>query len=342
MARTPRAPAPPAVQPQAARWLMLMPNLPGSTTTKRVRVWRRLQNVGAVAVRPSVYVLPAREECMETFQWIAREINEMGGQVSLCEGQFVDGVTDDDIERKFVEARNADYAALGKEARELAKTVKAKRSAAGLEALEAQCATLKQRLEEIVSMDFCHASGREGAEGLIGGIERGLAEKRGPTQAPQRLERSSRPRGATWVTRAGVHVDRIACAWLIQRFIDPGATLKFVPAKGYVPQKGELRFDMYEAEFTHVGDRCSFEVLLERMAIEDPALAAIAEIIHDIDLRDEKFGREETAGVRSQITGLCAKHRDDLERIAAATSVLEALYAFFSLRSRRGKRGAES
>jgi hypothetical protein len=320
---------PPLLQGQGTRWIMLMPNLPGSTTTKRVRLWRRLQSVGAVAVRPAVYVLPARDECMETFQWIAREINEMGGQVSLCEGQFVDGVTDNDIERKFIEARNADYAALGKEARELAKAVKAKRSAAGLEAFETQCAKLKQRFEEIMSMDFCHASGREGAEGLVGGIERSLAEKRGQRKTPPRLERSPKPRGATWVTRTGVHVDRIACAWLIRRFIDPDAKLKFVSAKGYVPEKGELRFDMYDAEFTHVGDRCSFEVLLERMGIEDPALVAIAEIVHDIDLRDEKFGREETAGVRSQITGLCTKHRDDLERIAAATGVFEALYAFF-------------
>jgi hypothetical protein len=335
-------PTPPPLRAQGARWIMLMPNLPGPATTKRVRLWRRLQGIGAIAVRPAVYVLPAREECIETFQWVAREIAEMGGQASLCEGQFVDGVTDDDIERKFIEARNADYAALGKEARELAKALKAKRSATGLETLELQLSKLKQRFEEIVSVDFCHASGREGAEGLIGAIERTLADKRGPERKPDRLERSPRPRGATWVTRTGVHVDRLACAWLIRRFIDADAKLKFVAAKGYVPIKGELRFDMYDAEFTHVGDRCSFEVLLERMGIEDPALAPMAEIIHDIDLRDEKFSREETAGVRSQITGLCAKHRDDLERIAAATPLFEALYSFFSLRSRRSKEGAES
>ena len=321
---------------------MLLPSLPGPATTKRVRLWRRLQSVGAIAVRPAVYVLPAREGCIETFQWVAREIVEMGGQASLCEGQFIDGVTDADIERKFVEARNTDYAALGKEAHDLAKALKAKRSATGAEVLELQFSKLKHRFEEIVSVDFCHASGREGAEGLLGAIVRTLAEKRGPDRQPDRLERSPRPRGATWVTRTGVHVDRIACAWLIRRFIDVDAKLKFVPAKGYVPAKGELRFDMYEAEFTHVGDRCSFEVLLERMGIEDPALVPIAEIIHDIDLRDEKFGREETAGVRSQITGLCARHRDDLERIDAATGVLEALYSFFSIRSRRGRDGTES
>ncbi|HEY1534039.1 MAG TPA: Chromate resistance protein ChrB, partial [Polyangiaceae bacterium] len=163
-----------------------MPNLPGPATTKRVRLWRRLQGVGAIAVRPAVYVLPAREDCIETFQWVAREIAEMGGQASLCEGQFVDGVTDGDIERKFIEARNSDYATLGKEARELEKGLKAKRSTTGLEALELQFSKLKQRFEEIVSVDFCHASGREGAEGFIGAIERTLAEKRGPERKPDR------------------------------------------------------------------------------------------------------------------------------------------------------------
>jgi hypothetical protein len=346
MAVSTRVPIPTPTSPPprgpGARWVMLMPNLPGSATTKRVRLWRRLQGVGAVAVRPSVYVLPARDECVETFQWVAREIAEMGGQASLCEGQFLDGVTDDDIERKFIEARNADYAALGKEARDLAKTLKSKRAVAGLGALEAPLAKLKRRFEEIVSVDFCHASGREGAEGLVGAIERTLAEKRGSQRAPQRLERSPRPQGATWVTRTGVHIDRIACAWLIRRFIDKDAKLKFVVAKGYLPEKGELRFDMYDAEFTHVGDRCSFEVLVERMGIDDPALTPIAEIIHDIDLRDEKFRRAETPGVRSQITGACAAYRDDLGRIAAASPIFEALYAFFSLRSRSTKGGTES
>jgi hypothetical protein len=137
------------------------------------------------------------------------------------------------------------------------------------------------------------------------------------------------------VTRTGVHVDRIASSWLIRRFIDPEARFKFVPAKGYAPKPGELRFDMFEAEFTHVGDRCTFEVLVERMGLRDPALAAIGEIIHDLDLRDDKFGREETAGVRSTIDGICTIARTDDQRIAAASPMLDGLYSHFSLQTRR-------
>ena len=112
------------------------------------------------------------------------------------------------------------------------------------------------------------------------------------------------------MTRQGVQVDRIASAWLIRRFIDPGARFKFVPGTGYRPQPGELRFDMFEGEFTHRGDRCTFEVLLAHAGLDDPALGAIGEIIHDIDLKDGKYGREEAAGMRSLIAGIAAsQHR---------------------------------
>jgi len=290
-------------------------------------------------IKNSVYVLPHREECVESFQWLAKELGEVGGQASLCEGLFFDGVTDDEIERLFVEARDADYAEVSEAARKLAKQLRPKPRAEDLHPLEAQNAKLRKRLEEIIAIDFCNASGREGAEGLVASLAERIAAVRSPSdsKAPP-LERIPKPEKRTWVTRTGVHVDRIASAWLIRRFIDPEATLKFVPAKGYVPRPGELRFDMYDAEFTHDGDRCTFEVLLERMGIVDPALRAIADIVHDIDLRDEKFAREETAGVRSSITGLCVVHRDDEARIAAGTALLDALYAFFSRRP-AGRKG---
>jgi hypothetical protein len=92
---------------------------------------------------------------------------------------------------------------------------------------------------------------------------------------------------------------------------------------------------MFDAEFTHVGDRCTFEVLIERMDLREPALAALGEIIHDLDLHDAKFGREETAGVRSAIDGICTVARDDEQRIAAAAPMLDGLHSHFSLRARR-------
>jgi len=131
-----------------------------------------------------------------------------------------------------------------------------------------------------------------------------------------------------------VFADRIASAWLIRRFIDPQAQFKFVSGKGYRPRDGELRFDMFEAEFTHEGDKCTFEVLLERAGVKDAALRAIAEIIHDIDLKDGKFGRTEVAGIRTLIEGIGAATNDDTQRIARGTAVFNDLYEYFRKKRR--------
>jgi hypothetical protein len=135
--------------------------------------------------------------------------------------------------------------------------------------------------------------------------------------------------GRVWVTRKGIHVDRIASAWLIRRFIDPDARFKFVPARGYRPATHELRFDMFEADFTHEGDRCTFEVLVQRFGLKDLALGPIAEIVHDIDLKDDKFARADTEGVARVIAGLALAHREDDERLEHGSSLFEHLYHYF-------------
>ena len=134
------------------------------------------------------------------------------------------------------------------------------------------------------------------------------------------------------MTRRGIHVDRMASAWLIRRFLDPDAQFKFVPNKGYSPSEGELRFDMF-AEFTHEGDQCTFEVLCDRLAPPDAALRPIAEIVHDIDLKDSKFGRPETPSVECLITGIAALGKEDEARLVRATALFDELHAYFRRRS---------
>ena len=138
--------------------------------------------------------------------------------------------------------------------------------------------------------------------------------------------------GRTWVTRADVHVDRIASAWLIRRFIDPKARFKFVPARGYAPRRGELRFDMTGAEYTHVAEDCTFQTLIKRFSLRDPALAALGEIVHDIDCKDELFKRPETTGIQSLIRGIVRTTADDLARIERGASMLDDLYQSFGRR----------
>jgi hypothetical protein len=125
----------------------------------------------------------------------------------------------------------------------------------------------------------------------------------------------------------------MASAWLIRRRIDAEARFKFVPAKGYVPEDGELRFDMFEAEFTHEGDLCTFEVLLKRFGLEgDQALASIAQIVHFIDVRDGRGELPERAGVERVINGIAAGQPDDEARLGASAVLFDALAEAFRKR----------
>jgi len=167
------------------------------------------------------------------------------------------------------------------------------------------------------------------AEGIVSALEAQIREEGlMPSNGEERGLPESVP-GSVWVTRRGVQIDRIASAWLIRRFIDPTGEFKFVDGKGYKPERGELRFDMFEAEYTHEGDRCTFEVLVQRAGLRDSALMEIAEIVHDIDLKDGKFGREEAAGFKMLIDSVCVATADDNERIARAKAVLDDLYQYF-------------
>jgi hypothetical protein len=321
----------------AERWLLLIHQLPAKPAYLRVKVWRRLQGLGAVAVKATVYALPAKPEAQEDFEWLLREIVQGGGEAMICEARLVDGLTDQEVRALFDRARDADYDELAKEVRTLAAAIGDDAPPEQRTEAKAQLARLKARLAQVTSIDFFGANGREAAEGLLLELEGRLCEKEAAAvlTKPTTSERSfGELRARTWVTRTGVHVDRIASAWLIRRFVDPEARFKFVPAKGYVAEPGELRFDMFEAEFTHEGDRCTFEVLLERVGLGEPAFRAIAEIVHDIDLKDGKFGRPEADGIKTLIAGICAATGDDAERLVRGGAVFEDLHSHFRRRRR--------
>jgi hypothetical protein len=195
----------------------------------------------------------------------------------------------------------------------------------------AKLAKLKSQLLVIVAIDFYGANSRETVDGLLAMLDANLRENpimNSPPDDDNSLGTETL-KGRVWVTRQGVHVDRIASAWLIRRFIDADARFKFVRGKDYAPADGELRFDMFDAEFTHEGDSCTFEVLLSRTGLDNPALRAIGDIVHDIDLKDAKFGREETSGIAHLIAGLTMANKDDEQRISRGAAMLDDLYEYF-------------
>jgi hypothetical protein len=282
-------------------------------------------------------VLPLNEDTREDFEWLLREIEDGGGEAFVCEARLIDGLSDQEIRTLFDRARDADYAQVIKDARLVTKLVRPNAKTSARADARAQVARLRKRLAEIVAIDFFGAIGRETAEEAIRTIEIRLnedADVKGKDTAQSAAEPPEALHNRTWVTREGVYIDRIASAWLIRRFIDPQARFKFVSGKGYRPKEGELRFDMFEAEFTHEGDKCTFEVLLDRCGLKDSALRAIAEIIHDIDLKDGKFGRTEVAGIRTLMEGIGATTRDDAQRLARGAEVFNDLYEYFRKKRR--------
>src|SRR5471032_426748 len=324
---------------EAPRWLMLIHQLPAKPAYARVKLWRRLQALGAVTVKGSVYALPANGETREDFAWLAKEIVESGGEAIVCEAALVEGLSDSELQGLFDAVRDEDYTRIATEARGVAARLGDEPTDNVLADTATQAARLRKQLDAIVAIDFFGAEARATAEGLVSGLEATLKQEEddmpdNKTAAPPAGSLKDR----VWVTRQGVQIDRIASAWLIRRFIDHGAHFKFVPGTGYAPQPGELRFDMFEGEFTHRGDRCTFEVLLGHAGVADPTLTAIGEIIHDIDLKDDKYGREEVAGVRSLIAGIAASSSDDEQRLARGSVLLDDLHrSFAGKKEKKGK-----
>lgn len=261
-------------------WLLLLHQIPAKPSYLRVKVWRRMQQIGAIALKNAAWVLPADDAAREDFEWLMREIEADGGDALLCDARFLAGLSDEQV-AALARARAPRDASRGED-----------RPAAG--------ATAHLR--------------------------------------STRAEDPSRLSGRTWVTRRDVYVDRIASAWLIRRFLDPDARFRFVDPEGYEPASGELRFDMYEGEYTHVGDGCTFEVLASTFAPGDAALAALAQVVHDIDLKESRYGRPEAAGVELLIEGLVAAEPDDAARLERGFVLFGDLYTALQKRLEGGER----
>jgi hypothetical protein len=269
-----------------------------------------------------VYALPAQEDTLEDFRWLLREIVAEGGEASLCEAELVEGISQSELEGLFVAEREAEYAAIAAAAQLLAASTNGVNAGT---AVEAELSRMRQRLSEIEAIDFFGAPAHRAAERALTQLETRI-QKASARKDDNGQFGGGAMRGRTWVTRRDVYIDRIASAWLIRRFIDPKARFKFTGAKSYKPKAGEVRFDMFEAEYTHEGDRCTFETLLERAGLRDRALKAIGEIVHDIDCKDAKFGREEAPGIAALVRGLARAYPDDADRLERGAAAFDDLY----------------
>jgi hypothetical protein len=318
-------------------WLLLIHQIPAKPAYFRAKIWRRLQQLGAVAIKQSVYAMPRQEQALEDLTWIVKEITDGGGEATMIEARFLEGLSDQQVIGLFHAARGNDYAKILAEAQVLQNDWRCQAEESVADCLlefKSRLEKLRKQFTEMVRIDFFKAPEQLQAETALRDLETTLIESRTTEQtAPTQGGGLAGLTGKTWVTRKNVYVDRIACAWLVRRYADPEARFKFVDSGRYSPGPEEIRFDMAEAEYTHVMDKCSFEMMVERFGLTDPALIQVTKIIHDIDLKESAFGLPETPGILALLDGITASAEDDLERIDRASAILDNLLAFFKSRN---------
>jgi hypothetical protein len=341
------------------RWLLFVHQLPSTPSNLRVRTWRRLQQIGAVPIKQAVYVLPDTAATRENFEWLKTEVQASGGDASVFAADNVDAWSDDALIEAFRQSGREAYGALTADVEKVLKRAGRARQPRGARApaIRRLLETFRERLVAIEGVDFFGSAGRDRVVALLKQLE----ERTPQAGRPLTSTRAAGPRdpaaylGRLWVTRARPGVDRMASAWLIRRFIDPQARFGFAPDREAVPGDA-IPFDMFGVELSHQGEGCTFETLCAAFGVDEPAVARIATIVHELDLKDGTFGAAESATVGTLIDGLQFAYADDEALLAQGMVLFEAMYRSFERlarpaghagttrpaeRSRAGRRGPE-
>lgn len=319
--------AQPVTSASPRRWLILVHQLPPLPSNLRVRTWRRLQALGAVAVKQSVYVLPDSAESREDFEWLKVEIEGAGGEAIVYSAEHVDAAAEAALIDHFRQVRQQAYTELAGELQRIQRAAASRQKPSGR---RRDLGRYRDRFAAIERVDFFGSAGRDRVAKLIADLEATApspAKGEGSPPASGGAD-TGQYSGRLWVTRPRPGVDRMSSAWLIRRFIDSNARFGFITdAKA---AGDALPFDMFGAGFGHEGDRCTFETLLARFGIGDAAVARIAEIVHDLDFKDGKFGAPEAATLGIAIEGLQLSSKDDGVLLEQGMTLFEALYRSFA------------
>ena len=308
------------------RWLLLVHQLPSTPSNLRVRTWRRLQELGAVPVKQSVYVLPDSPESREDFEWLRVEIEGSGGEAVIFSGDHLSPEAETALVEEFRRARQAAYTELAAELQR----VRPKTGSRSRKVLDRDLTRYRERFKAIERIDFFGSAGRDRVAQLLTGLESRQSPDR---DSPSVVDDASKFHGRIWVTRPRPGVDRMSSAWLIKRFIDPSATFDFV-TDARSASADALPFDMYGGGFGHEADRCTFETLVLKFGIKDKAVERLGESVHDLDLKDNKFNPPEASTLCAAIEGLQMACSDDHRLLEQGMVLFEAMYRSFAQQTR--------
>jgi hypothetical protein len=314
--------------PSRRRWLLLAHQLPATPSNLRVRTWRRLQDLGAIAVKQSIYVLPDSPESREDFEWLRVEIEGSGGEAVVFSANHLSAESETALVDEFRRNRQTAYTELAAELQRVRPKSDGRRAQSHLREL----ARFRERFQSIERIDFFGSAGRDRVASLLTALESkraGMPNQRaagGGTDVAQY-------KGRLWVTRPRPGVDRMSSAWLIRRFIDATATFGFVTDAKNAPAEA-VPFDMYGTGFGHEGDRCTFETLVANFGVDDRAVARLSEVVHNLDLKDSKFAAPEAVTLGAAIDGLQMSCADDQQLLDQGIILFEAMYRSFSQQAR--------
>ena len=321
--------APSAQSPPEAgrrRWLLLAHQLPATPSNLRVRTWRRLQDLGAIAVKQSIYVLPDSPESREDFEWLRVEIEGSGGEAVVFSARHLDAEAETALVEEFRRNRQAAYTELAAELQRVRPKAAGRRAPSRLRELS----RYRERFQAIERIDFFGSAGRDRVASLLTGLESKRMQDQPATAGGSDL---AQYKGRLWVTRPRPGVDRMSSAWLIRRFVDGTASFAFVTDAKTAPPDA-VPFDMYGTGFGHEGDRCTFETLVASFGISDRAVARLSEVVHDLDLKDGKYAAPEAATLGAAIDGLQMSCGDDHQLLDQGIILFEAMYRSFSQQGR--------
>ena len=323
--------------PSTRRWLLFVHQLPTSPSNLRVRTWRRLQQLGAVPVKQAAYVLPDSPGAREDFEWLKAEIKGAGGDAGIFAADSIDTFSDDALVEDFRRARQDAYDALAQDIEGVLARVDTKRRPRGTRApaVHRLVEVFRARLAALERIDFFGSAGRDRVVLLVAQLEDRVRPARSTASgsAADTTDVASY-RGCLWVTRPRPGVDRMGSAWLIRRFVDAQARFEFAGDRESLPATDAIPFDMFGVEFSHQGDGCTFETLTTVFGITDPAVARIAQIVHDLDLKDGRFGAPDAGTVGTLIEGLQLTTAEDAPLLERGIALFESLYRAFAQSAR--------
>jgi len=318
---------------KAREWLLIFYSVPSHPVSNRMKIWRKLAKAGAVQLKGAVYILPATDEHEEFLQWLIGEVKSMGGDGAFVRSAEIQSIDESDIRQLFLSQAEQEYRGFGRKFEPLERKVQSIRKGAKHDEnarLAEHAGKLARELDDIQRRDFFSSPVGVEMTKRMQFLKAGLKGLGGHGAEPTGSvtpKRAADYQGRTWLTRKKPFIDRMASAWFIKRFVDTKAGFKFISESDLASVGANAAtFDMPSGEFTHIGDLCTFEVLVKSFAVRDKAVRKIAEIVHDLDVKDDKYGNPEATGVEEILMGIRKTAKNDGDALERGMAVFEMLY----------------